>query len=263
MARRTDDGTELLGLPLVVNEKINGALVLAFDPDAALVGGELGFLIYLSMPLAMMVDIFNRQRESTVAREIHHRVKNNLQVIASLLSLQLRRLTEPEAKEALEDSIRRIMSISVVHDFLSGKQLERVDALGLVRDVSESVAGSMRAPHQQFAVNVTGAPALEISPRQATSLAVIVNELVGNAIKHGFREVETGALAIELAEEGHTVVLTVTNRPGALPKGFVLEEATGLGLQLVRSITESELSGTFCIRPAEDGVQARLAFSLR
>jgi two-component sensor histidine kinase len=263
MARHTSADAEFLALPLAVNENVNGALVLAFDPDEALVGEEVGFLAYLSMPLAMMVDIFNRQRESTVAREIHHRVKNNLQVIASLLSLQLRRLAEPAAKEALEDSIRRIMSISVVHEFLSGKQLERVEALGLVRDVSESVANSMRAPHQQFAVSVEGAPTLEISPRQATSLAVIVNELVGNAIKHGFRDEEKGDLSIRLANEDHVVILTVQNSPGRLPADFVLEKATGLGLQLVRSITESELSGSFSLQPAADGVEARLAFPLK
>ncbi len=263
MARHASDDSDLLALPLVVNEKVNGALVLAFEPDNALVGAEVGFLIYLSMPLAMMVDIFNRQRESTVAREIHHRVKNNLQVIASLLSLQLRRLAEPEAKEALEDSIRRIMSISVVHDFLSGKQLERVEALGLVRDVSESVANSMRAPDQRFSISVEGAPTLEISPRQATSLAVIVNELVGNAIKHGFRNAGEGDLIIRLSNEDHAVRLTVENSPGRLPVDFVLERANGLGLQLVRSITESELSGTFSLQPAPSGVEARLTFPLK
>jgi two-component sensor histidine kinase len=263
IARRGSKVEELLALPLVVNEKINGALVLAFEPDAAVVGGELSFLIYLSMPLAMMVDIFNRQRESTVAREIHHRVKNNLQVIASLLSLQLRRLAEPEAKEALEDSIRRVMSISIVHDFLSGKQLEHVDALGLIRDVAESVAGGMRAPDQQFALTVEGAATLEISPRQATSLAVIVNELVGNAIKHGFRDVDAGNLIVNLEHEEHAAVLTVANRPGRLPDGFAVEKATGLGLQLVRSITESELSGAFSIEPVCGGVEARLTFPLR
>lgn len=263
IARHSSDRAELLAVPLVVNEKTNGALVLTFGPEAALVGGELDFLIYLTMPLAMMVDIFNRQRESTVAREIHHRVKNNLQVIASLLSLQLRRLAEPEAKEALEDSIRRVMSISIVHDFLSGKQLEHVDALGLVRDVTDSVVTSMKAPDQSIAVSVEGAATLEISPRQATSLAVIANELVGNAIKHGFRDLERGRLSIRLDREEKMVTLNVTNHPGSLPLGFALENANGLGLQLVRSITESELSGSFSVGPVDGGVEARLIFPLR
>ena len=92
---------------------------------------------------------------------------------------------------------------------------------------------------------------------------MIVNELVGNAIKHGFRGVDQGDLTIRLANEDHVVVLTVENSPGGLPAKFVLEKADGLGLQLVRSITESELSGTFSLQPAPHGVEARLAFPLK
>lgn len=258
--RETVGGKDYVALPLLVKERINGALVLALPADAHLAGGELGFLIYLSMPLAVMLEIYTRQRESDVAREIHHRIKNNLQIIASLLSLQLSRLSEPEAREALENSIGRIMGIAVVHEALSGKQLDRVDAVALIHTISQSVLRSMRAPQQELTIEVEGAPSLDLSSRLATNLAVVVNELVGNALKHGPRDAQDRRIRVHLLEEDTSVVLTVCDDGGRLPADFDLSASQGLGLQLVQSIAEGEFCGTFSLDSTAEGVEARLVF---
>jgi two-component sensor histidine kinase len=256
--RTTGDDLVRVVVPLLLKERANGALVLRLASE----GGPLGlaFLNYLSMPLAVMAEMYVRYRESNVAREMHHRVKNNLQIIASLLNLQLRRLSDPSAREALESSIRRIMSISVVHEVLSERQAGLVDPVLIVQTVAEFVVRAMTAPNQVISVSVEGQPGLELNSQQATNVAVVASELLGNALKHGLCDREEGRVTIRLGQENGSVTLLVCDDGCGPPVDFDLSRDQGLGLQLIGTIVGGELRGSMAVRDAKPGMEARITF---
>jgi two-component sensor histidine kinase len=249
--------------PLILHERLNGVLALEFCRGQSAPSNKLTFLGYLSMPVALMVEIFTRHRESNVAREIHHRVKNNLQIIASLLNLQLRRIEDPFAREPLQNSIRRIMSIAVVHEALCEKHVGPVEAVGLIRSIADLVVESMSAPSQRLSVTVEGVPDLTLTSQQATNLAIVVNELMGNALKHGLEGQAQGSIEVRLERSNGHLVLSVADDGRGLAPWFDLSRSRGLGLQLILNIARTEFTGSFAIEPREGrGVEARLAFPM-
>jgi two-component sensor histidine kinase len=251
----------LIAVPLIFKEQVRGALVLSFEGEKKGFDGKLDFLNHLSINLAAMAEIYELNRRSSLMREIHHRVKNNLQIIASLLNLQLRRLDDAASRDALENSIRRIMSIAVVHEALCEKHLGQVDAIPLVKKISNLVTQGMAENGQEIQVMVGGASILMLSSQQATNLAVIMNELLNNAIKHGMNGLERGEIHISLTEENGKVVLSVLDNGKGLPDSFNLKKDKGLGLQLISTIAESEFAGQFSLEKRAHGLEARLIFS--
>jgi two-component system, sensor histidine kinase PdtaS len=175
-------------------------------------------------------------------REIHHRVKNNLQTISSLLRLQARRLEMPEARDALEESVRRVRSIALVHETLSRDAGDDVMFNEIVRPLVRMVEESLRSPDRAVNVTVEGEAGL-VPAEIATPLAVVLTELVQNAVDHGYPESEGGLVRVGLDNDGETLTLTVADDGAGLPPGFRLDDSTGLGLSIVRSLVESQLEG--------------------
>lgn len=186
-------------------------------------------------------------KDATI-REIHHRVKNNLQTIAALLRLQGRRLDSPEARQAIAESERRIRSIAIVHETLSREAREKVRfndiVKPLVRVVEETVAtedGGLR-----FAVD---GDAGELPGELATPLAVVLNELMQNAVDHAYPHdngdaPHQGTVTVHLARQAGEVIVDVEDDGVGLPPGFTLERGKGLGLSIVQALVTGELGGT-------------------
>ena len=208
--------------------------------------------------LILMQDVTElRQRDRQILskdatiREIHHRVKNNLQTVAALLRLQARRVAIPEAREALEESMRRVSSIAMVHETLSVSLDESVDfdeivdrLLGMLSDVSGSAA------HVELTRTGTFG---ELAAEQATALVLVLTELVQNAIEHGFRSGQAGAAEVRATRaRGRLTVMIIDNGEG-LPDGFNADTTDRLGLQIVRTLVSAELNGTIDIRRRTDG----------
>src|SRR2546423_14547129 len=124
-------------------------------------------------------------RQEAVIQEIHHRVKNNLQTIASLLRLQARRLASSEAREALEEAVRRIASIALVHETLSRDPREAVEFGEVGRAIIRMVADGLTFPDRQVQLRFEGDPG-ELAAEVATPLAVVLVELLQNAVEHAF-----------------------------------------------------------------------------
>src|SRR5439155_16483578 len=124
--------------------------------------------------------------KSAMIQEIHHRVKNNLQTIASLLRLQARRTGSPEVGDMLRETINRILSIAVVHESLSHDESSIIDVKEVCQRIIAEVTQGILDPdkHIHFAIRGTDLP---LPAQQATSCALIVNELLQNAVKHAFR----------------------------------------------------------------------------
>ena len=193
-------------------------------------------------------------KDATI-REIHHRVKNNLQTISSLLRLQGRRVDSPEAKAAIEESARRIRSIALVHEILSREAGDDVPFVEIAKELSRIVDESMRNPDRPFRVDFSG-EAGTVPAAPATSLSVVLNELLQNAVDHAFPEGvdlgdRPGLVRVVLERTDDRLCVTVTDDGIGLPDDFEIDAATGLGLSIVRTLVETELAGEIHMRAVE------------
>jgi two-component sensor histidine kinase len=212
------------------------------------------------MPLVSDVDTFGalvllrdvselRQKERVISvkdatiREIHHRVKNNLQTIASLLRLQARRLSSEEAKAALHESVLRIGSIALVHETLSEGPEDLADFGDVVRRITRMVGEGLMLPDREIEMKVTGSTG-PIGAEVATPLAVSVTELMQNAVEHAFPEGRSGTVAVEMARNNGDLTVVVWDDGVGLPEES--REGARLGLQIVRALI-AELGGEFSL----------------
>jgi two-component system, sensor histidine kinase PdtaS len=204
-----------------------------------LAGGELTGAFVLVRDVS---DLRSRERalqlkEATI-REIHHRVKNNLQTVASLLRIQARRIGSPEVRQALEESERRIRAIALVHDSLTAERGDVVDFDAVASELVGMVRDGIAAP--DVAVSLTGSGGA-VAAEVATPLAVVLTELVQNAVDHAF-PAGGGKIEVRLDRRDGQLEVRVEDDGRGLPDGFALD-AAGLGLQIVRALVEAELGG--------------------
>src|SRR5581483_3660966 len=218
-------------IPMVEQNEVSGAVVLLRDIS------EL-----------RRRDRLLLSKEATI-REIHHRVKNNLQTISSLLRLQGRRLASPEAKAAIEESVRRVRSIALVHEILSRETGEDVPFLEIVRPVCRMVEEAFHSPDRPVRCHVRGDVG-QLPAQIATPLAVVLNELLQNAFDHAYPEDQhfaSGDVVVTLARDDGELVVRVTDDGAGLPADFDLDRSPGLGLSIVRTLVTSELGGTITL----------------
>lgn len=188
-------------------------------------------------------------RDATI-REIHHRVKNNLQTISSLLRLQGRRLESPEAKAAVAESVRRIRTIALVHETLSREAGDDVAFIEIVRPLLRLVEEGLQSPDRPMRFTVAGdggrLPATVVTP-----LSVVLTELLQNTIDHGFPEGSGGGNAVvTLSHDGENLVINVVDDGQGISDEFDLGAQTGLGLSIVRTLVTTELGGSIAMRRA-------------
>jgi two-component system, sensor histidine kinase PdtaS len=222
-------------IPLLEQDEVSGAVVLLRDIS------EL-----------RRRDRLLLSKDATI-REIHHRVKNNLQTISSLLRLQGRRLESPEAKAAIEESVRRVRSIALVHEILSREAGEDVPFVEIVRPVCRMVEEAFHTPDRPVHCRVDG-DAGNLPAQVATPLAVVLNELLQNAFDHAYPErndIVSGDVVLRLQRGIGRLVVQVVDDGAGLPAGFDLEKSMGLGLSIVRTLVTSELGGTIELRAGE------------
>ncbi len=224
-------------LPLIEDGRVTGGLVLLRD------------ISEVRRRDRMLISM-----DATI-REIHHRVKNNLQTISSLLRLQGRRLDSPEAKSAIEESVRRIRSIALVHEILSRETGDDVSFQEIVRPLVRMVEEAVQSPDRPVRFRVEG-DAGRVPARVATPLAVVLAELLQNAVDHAFPE-EGADLAgevqvlVQLANDGKELVVKVADNGVGLPPEFSLETTGGLGLSIVRTLVTSQIEGAIDMRARE------------
>lgn len=191
-------------------------------------------------------------KDATI-REIHHRVKNNLQTISALLRLQGRRLAAPEAKAAIEESVRRIGSIALVHETLSHDAGEDVPFVDILRPLMRMVEEGLLSPDRRVSFSVAGDAGI-LPVAVATPMAVVLTELLQNAVDHAFPPGQGGGqVRVELQSDRDTATIRVSDDGVGLPDGFALENATGLGMSIVRALVVSDLGGTLTAAPPSDG----------
>jgi two-component sensor histidine kinase len=201
-----------------------------------------------------VTELRRRERElvtkDATIKEIHHRVKNNLQTVAALLRLQARRLAEPEARLALDEAVRRVASIAIVHETLSQGLDEHVDFDDVCDRLCQMV-GEVAAETAQLSTRRTGSFG-QLSAEVATPMAMVLTEIFQNAAEHGFAG-RPGRLEIDVLRLAGRLQVTIDDDGRGLPADFDPEVSSNLGLSIVRTLVESELDGVITLGSRPDG----------
>ena len=196
--------------------------------------------------------------KTAMIQEVHHRVKNNLQTIAALLRMQARRMHSVEGRSAVEEAIGRILSVAVIHEFLSNQDSRVINIKEVSNRILTQIRQEMLAPDRNIWFELEGPP-IYLPARQATACALVINELLQNAVEHGFKEGSVGHVRLTLQDEGDTVVVRVRDDGSGLPQDFKIEHADSLGLQIVQTLVREDLKGSIEMRNGE-GAEAIITF---
>jgi two-component sensor histidine kinase len=247
--RRSDVIVLMRCIPLLDSDEVTGALILMRD----------------------VTDLRRRDRlllsKDAAIREVHHRVKNNLQTISSLLRLQARRLVAGEGRTALAEAERRIRSIALVHEILSREAGEQVDFNDIVPPlVRMAEDGLLTDRPVEFAVE---GEAGELGADVATPLAVVITELLQNAAEHAFPDgapgdatADTCRVTVNLANDGTNVTVIVSDNGLGLPPDFDVDRTGSLGLSIVRDLVQTQLAGVIEMT-SDGGTRVRLQIPVR
>ncbi len=221
------------------------------DGDPAVGPGEIsgGVLLVRDITELRKRDRLLLSKDATI-REIHHRVKNNLQTISSLLRLQARRLENPEAKAAVSESVRRIRTIALVHESLSREPGDDVTFIEIVRPLLRLAEEGLQSPDRPVRFTVRGDGG-RVPANTATPLSVVLTELLQNAVDHGFPEGSGGGgVVVHLDNDEVRIAIKVVDDGRGVEPGFDVADATSLGLSIVRTLVTTELNGSIEMRPA-------------
>jgi len=235
-------GKHNVRLPLRWKRRQIGELVC--DRDTPFTDEERALLVSIAHHAAVALEHGRAVMRGVLAQEIHHRVKNNLQTVASLLRLQAR-ATDTDPRKALEDSVHRILAIAAVHEVLTEQREEVVELRELLERLRamlvQGLAGGKEVQADLESVSIAG--------NRATALALVFSELLQNALEHGGNTVQ-----IELAQRNGEVVLSIADNGSGIEA-----EATGTGLSIVQALVRDELQGRLNLS-SEEGTRAEVVF---
>ena len=197
-------------------------------------------------------------KDATI-REIHHRVKNNLQTVSALLRLQARRIEDPKASAAIEEAVRRVVSIALVHETLSATSQDLVQFDEVITKIIQG-ASELNIRPNEIQIKKVGEFGL-ISSMVATPLALVLTELIHNALEHGL-STSGDLVELRINRQAASMTITVTDNGAGIPNDFSLELNTNLGLQIVQTLTKNELAGKIEFIKQNIGTQVQISFPL-
>jgi two-component sensor histidine kinase/putative methionine-R-sulfoxide reductase with GAF domain len=236
-------GRHAVRLPLRLKGRQVGELVC--DRDTAFTQAERALLASIASHAAVALEHGRAVMRGVLAQEIHHRVKNNLQTVASLLRLQARGAEAVDPRKALDDSVNRILAIAAVHEVLTERRDDDVALDELLERLRRMLVQGLGAAKHVDAV----LEPVSLAGDRATALALVFSELLGNALEHGGTSVR-----VELERRNGDVVLAIADDGGGIDGG-----AGGTGLSIVRALVRDELQGTLSLRN-EGGLRAEVVF---
>ncbi|HQZ89621.1 MAG TPA: GAF domain-containing protein [Thermomicrobiales bacterium] len=268
MAVTTGPDSIVLGAPLMTAHRLLGSVLVRTRLDENHVEEKLSLFqafadaAALALENAELYEEANSgfARASTLLQEMHHRVRNNLQTVAALLSMQARHASHPAHRATLQEAVARVQSIAAVHNLLSAENLTSATVTSIVKHVVDEASINVVPPGKRVEFEIVPSDVAATS-RQATILALLVNECVTNAIEHGMSDCQVGRIRVVPRRDGDLVELRIEDDGCGLAEGFNLERDSSLGLRIARTLTTADLKGTFAIgnRP-EGGAVATIRF---
>lgn len=257
-----DGSSRLFCLPLRSARETLGALCLRLRPGAELTEDELGLLQVFSDSATLAIEnakLYQDARHgletaSALLQEMHHRVRNNLQTVAALLSIHLRQAEDAPWAVHLREAVSRVQAIAAVHDLLSDEsRLGGTTVDVIAKHVADEAHGTLIPPGLCVAFDIAPSD-VNVPSRQATVLALLINELVSNAVSHGFKDRDHGTITIRTYREDGLATVEVTNDGASVPEGFDPATSQGLGMRIIQRLVTSDLRGEFSIETDDQGI---------
>jgi two-component system, sensor histidine kinase PdtaS len=235
----SDRQVSILAVPLSVRDRVIGVLTCLAPPNHVFSDGQETLLTTLANQTALAIENARLVTNAAVVREMHHRIKNNLQTVAMLMQLQLPEADRLDTRQVLQANIHRIRSIAAVHEILSEQGFRLVNVKAVLERIALMTMTGMTRPGQQVSIAVHG-DNLQLPSRAATALSVVVNELIQNSLEHGFVDRDKGQIDISLARTPDTLMVLVQDDGIGLPE----EIAHNLGLEIAQALVNDDLQGS-------------------
>jgi two-component system, sensor histidine kinase PdtaS len=223
---------------------------------------EIAVLTTLGNQVAVAIENAKLMVKGALLQEMHHRVKNNLQTIASLLRLQAHYAGDQSPVAVLNESINRVLAVAAVHDLLSRENLDTISVRKIADSILTATKQSFTLPNKRIEMRVEG-PDLLLSSHQANSVALVLNEMVQNAVEHGYAIADEGEILVRLTELPEQWKLEVRNDGDPLKPDFDPHKHRDLGLQIIESLTRGDLNGEFTLLTEGDKTVAAITFPKR
>ena len=238
----------MLAVPLIVREKTIGVLNCYTDQPRDFNADEIALFSTLANQAALAIENARLVTNAAVVREMHHRIKNNLQTVAMLLRMQASGGEALTARDVLHISVNRILSIAAVHEILSEEGFRLVDVKDVAERIARLVAHNMLRPDRPIDIRVAGDP-IVLPAKPATALALVINELLANALEHAFVHQERGSVTIRLSRRAQHFVVEVRDDGAGLPS----HRPSNLGLEIVETLVRDDLRGKLTFRSSSKG----------
>jgi two-component sensor histidine kinase len=248
---RQEHLVSLLAVPLVVREKAIGVLSCYTNRPREFTESDIALFSTLANQIALAIENARLVTNAAVVREMHHRIKNNLQTVAMLLRLPTlsgEKLSARAATEVVQISVNRILSIAAVHEILSQEGFRFVDVKDVAERIAQLTAQNMLSPDRRIGIQVIG-EAIVLPSKPATSLALVINELLQNALEHAFIGQAQGTVTISLSRSPHHFIVEVSDDGVGLPQ----ERPASTGLEIVETLVRDDLRGKLGFESGEQG----------
>jgi len=248
---RQEGLVSMLSVPLMVRERVIGALNCYTTQEKHFSDSEVALFSTLANQTALAIENAHLVTNAAIVREMHHRIKNNLQTVAMLLRMQAADGSGLSVEDVLHTSVNRILSIAAVHEALAGEGFRLVNVKDVTERVAATVSQNMMRPDLQVQIVVEG-EAMVLPSRSATALALVVNELLQNALEHAFVGRTSGQVRIALGRSREEWVVEVSDDGVGLPAS----RPSSLGLEIVETLVRDDLHGSLTFNSTAEGTQA-------
>jgi two-component sensor histidine kinase len=236
---REEGLVSMLSVPLSVRDRTIGVLNCYTTERRVFSQEQQTLFATLANQTALAIENARLITNTAVIREMHHRIKNNLQTVAMLMQLQIAEAHRLDTRDVLETNIHRIRSIAAVHEVLSEEGFNLVDVKDVLERITQTTSSNMIAPHQTIEIQVYG-ESIILPSRSATALTLIVNELVQNALEHAFNGRNTGKVEISLGRSPDELIIIVRDNGIGLPANY----KPNLGLEIAQTLVNDDLQGS-------------------
>ncbi|MBO0778271.1 MAG: GAF domain-containing protein [Ktedonobacteraceae bacterium] len=247
----------VLCVPLKAKQKILGSICIYSSHRHLISHEQMQLVVTFANEAAIAIEnarLYEETRrglelKSVLLRELHHRVKNNLATVAGILSLQRRRTRSPEVRHTLSESVNRVQGLAATHDLLAHEDVGEARVDDIARKIVGVAHANLSPPDKHISFQIEACPVV-IPSRSVTILALVINEMISNAIKHGMANQSRGTVTIRGREEDGTVIVQVIDSGKGLDREFSTEEGgegEGLGLSLIKNLI-GDLGGQFSLR---------------
>lgn len=245
----------MLAVPLQVRGRVMGVLTCYTHQRREFTEEQQTLLLTLANQTALAIENAQLVTNAAVIREMHHRIKNNLQTVAMLMRLQMSDAHKLTTAEVLELNISRIQSIAAVHEVLSHKGFRLVDVRDVITRIAHMTQKSMTHPNQEITIDVFG-QTIDLPSQAATALALVVNELILNALEHGLAQQPTGRVEISLGRSQTELIVLVRDNGRGLPAGETFQK--GLGLEIAETLVKEDLQGQLKFNRLSHGTEVSI-----